>query len=151
METTRRSNTSLVISLVLFLCVTLLLVTAIIMVFGAIFPYIVGGSIDANGMIISVAFGIEAIILGFATYFCFQKFLGWSASEAQTQIRMPVRLIVLVIITAGIPMIIGYLIRELEDVKWIALPRGDVTPWPISTSSPAKVAIRPSTSGRAAT
>ena len=122
MQPASRSVPSLLISLILFLCAMFLLIISFFVGVSALFPFIFGGRINPDPMILGTVFVAEAIILCLATFFCIQKYMNQASAEVQAQFQMPVWLILTLIPCAGIPIAIGYFVSGIENINWFALP-----------------------------
>jgi hypothetical protein len=88
----------------------------------ALASLLTGKTVEANLTIFSLAFGFEGVILLIATFISFQKFLNKPSVEQNTVFSFSKKHIALCIIVAGIAIIIGSPISEIDSANWIFLP-----------------------------
>jgi hypothetical protein len=101
--------------LFLFGLALLLGVTALVSLFS-------GTEVRADQTVPLVAFGFEAIVLLAAAFFSLQKFLQKPAADENASVSVSAWQIILLIFVAGVSLLIGYQIAEMQSLLWIILP-----------------------------
>ncbi|HMD80604.1 MAG TPA: PrsW family glutamic-type intramembrane protease, partial [Anaerolineales bacterium] len=81
-----------------------------------------GESIEANQTIFFLAFGFEGVLLLIAAFISLQKFLNKPSVEQNTVLWLSKKQIAVCLITAGIAILLGSQISNLDSVNWIFLP-----------------------------
>ena len=81
-----------------------------------------GKTVEANLTIFFLAFGFEGVVLLIAAFISLQKFLNKPSVEQSTVFWLSKKQIAICVITAGIAIIIGSQISNIDSVNWIFLP-----------------------------
>lgn len=81
-----------------------------------------GETVEANQTIFFLAFGFEGVLLLIAAFVSLQKFLNKPSVEQNTVFWFSKKQIAVCLITAGIAILIGSQISNIDSVNWIFLP-----------------------------
>lgn len=110
-------------SSILFILAALLLFgIGLLMGVGALFALLMGKAVQAQQTVLLVAFIFEAIVLGIAAFFSFQKFLQRTSADESSRISLSSWRIAALILIAGAALRMGYSIGQVETLDWIILP-----------------------------
>jgi len=88
----------------------------------ALISLLTGETVQAEQTIFFIALGFEGIILSFAAFFSFQKFLNKQAAEQDFVLSIPKVQIAICVLGAGIAILVGSQINAVETINWLFLP-----------------------------
>ena len=95
---------------------------ALIMGVAALSSLMTGREIKSEQTIFLFAFGFQGLILLAAAFFSLQKFLRKSSADREVSLSLPMWLILLLALLAGLSILIGYWISEIKAINWFVLP-----------------------------
>jgi hypothetical protein len=95
---------------------------ALLMGMTALISLFAGTEIQAEQTIFLIGFGLEGIILLAAAFFSFQKFLQKPGMDEQVSLSATSWQIAVLMILAAVSILIGYLIRDMNTIRWLLLP-----------------------------
>ncbi len=122
MHSTKRSTSSLLISLITFLSAALLFASAILITLTTFLPLFSGKELQTQSVIFGFGFGFEALLLFAATYFCFQKYNLHSSADLEVRFQLKGWHIIILILSTCVALLIGYFVAENKSINWLLLP-----------------------------